>query len=212
MTDSKEIYPNLEKPTYHARVRSLQMPYAPEAGEREQASENSAWNDRRDFMLYVIDENMKRLNKHILMVESRVEKMRKTTKTLSNTSVCLNTLGVSSTSAGFVSALSGIGIIVSVPLGITAAASGLVGGILGALNNNISKNMMNKLIKLKNVYDVRTRLHLLYVKSINDGVLDESEFRNIMSLMTEFENIITEKYGGLNAERGNKIVKNSLRL
>ncbi len=199
MTDTKEIYPNLEKPIYNAasatRVRSL--PSAPE---------------RKDFMIYVVDENMKRLNKHILMAESRVEKMRKTTKTLSNTGVCLNTFGVGCTSAGFISALSGIGILVSVPLGITAAASGLVGGILGALNNNISKNMTNKLIKLKNVYDVRTRLHLLYVKSINDGALDENEFRNIMFLMTEFENIITQKYSGLSVERNNKIVKNSLRL
>jgi len=210
MTDSNEIYPNLEKPTYPTRVRSVfNEPSAPPE------LEHSVRSDRKDFMLYVVDENMKRLNKHILMVESRVEKMRKTTKTLSNTSLCLNTLGVSSTSAGFITALSGIGIPVSVPLGITAAASGLVGGILGALNNSISKNMTKKLIKLKYVYDVRTKLHLLYVKSINDGVLDEREFKNIMGLMTEFENIVTEKYCGLSEPRestNNKIVKNSLHL
>jgi len=155
-------------------------------------SENNV--NRKEFMLYVVDEHMKRLNKHIVTTENKVEKLRKTSNILSYSSTCFNALGVSSTSAGFATALSGLGIIVSVPLGIVAATSGFVGGVFCAINSKLSKKMLKKLTQLKNVYDVRTRLHLLYARSINDGVLNENEFRNLMGLMTEFESIIMSKY------------------
>lgn len=150
--------------------------------------------NRREFVLYVVDENMKRLNRYILDNEKKAVVLQKTSDILSYSSICLNTIGVGATTAGFGTALSGLGIIVAVPLGIVAATSGFIGGICNVIHTKLSKKVVSKLTKLKTIYDLRTRVNILYAKSINDDVLDEHEFKNLMFLMSEFEMRILSKY------------------
>jgi hypothetical protein len=142
---------------------------------------------RSEFVNYVVDENMKKMNRIINSSESRSNKMKKAVDILAYTTMCLNTVGVGASASGFGTAISGFGIPVAIPLGIIAATAGLFSGICSVVQTKLSEKVIKKSEQMKDIYEIRTKINMMYSKGIADDFLDETEFKNLMNLMIDFD-------------------------
>jgi len=113
--------------------------------------------------------------------------MKKAVDVLAYTTMCLNTVGVGASASGFGTAVSGIGIPVAIPLGVIAATAGLFSGICSVIQTKLSEKVIKKSDKMKNIYEIRTKINMMYSKGVADNFLDETEFKNLMNLMTDFD-------------------------
>lgn len=142
---------------------------------------------RNQFINYVVDENMKKINKQMIKSEKKVDSLQKVSERLAFCGMWFNALGVGASTAGFGSALSGVGVVATIPLGAIAASSGLIGGICSAVSEKINKMMLKKIDRLKMIYEAKTKLNNTYLKCLRDDVIDDGEFRELSDLMYEFE-------------------------
>jgi len=171
MSEGCSLYPTIENISEDSTIEAAKM----------------VRNSRKEFTMYVIDENMKKINQKILKSEKKVYLMRRASDALLYTGSCFNALAVGASATGLGTAASGVGIAVGIPLGIVAATSGLVGAVCNAVQAKLTKKSIEKMESLSASYDIRTKVHLIYAKSIQDNVIDETEFKNLMYIMNEFD-------------------------
>ena len=155
-------------------------------------------NSRKEFTMYVIEENMKKINQKILKSEKKVYSMRRVSDALLYFGSCFNALAVGASATGLGTTASGVGVVVGIPLGIVAATSGLFGAVCNAVQAKLMKKSIEKTERLSGSYDLRTKVHLIYAKSIQDNVIDEGEFQNLMFLMNEFDKGFTKNNVAVN--------------
>lgn len=168
---SVSMYPTIDNITEDSNIEAAKM----------------VRNSRKEFTLYVIDENMKKINQKILKSEKKVYSMRRASDALLYAGSCFNAVGVGASATGLGTTVSGVGIVAGIPLGIIAATSGLVGAVCNAVQAKLTKKSLEKMQRLSTSYDIRTKVHLIYAKSAQDNVIDETEFKNLMYLMNEFD-------------------------
>jgi hypothetical protein len=165
--------------------QTQKYPTAPNTGFLYPQLKNA--DERKNFIYFMVNSNLEKLKTYHDMTLKKVKKLRTSYKTLNGVTSGLAAASVGLTTGAVVTALTGVGIAVSIPLGGLAGGVSMINLIGGIAASKIEKNLIyfEKLLFLTEIYKIR--IESMVALSLTDACIDSGEYVKIINLVEEFE-------------------------
>jgi hypothetical protein len=143
-------------------------------------------NARRNFVYFVVNEKQEKMNSTLRSMEKSAKKFRKATKSLGLISSTCGSLAVASTGASFAAALSGVGIVASVPLSILSASLGLISVVTTSVNEKLHSMLQKKEDLLHIASSYKNEMEHEIGIALSDEKIETEEYSKIIYIYQDF--------------------------
>jgi len=150
---------------------------------------------RKNFIYFVVDEKQEKMRNIVKSMEKSTKKVRKATKVLGLVGSACGSFAVASSGASFATALSGVGIIVSVPLSILSGTLSLISVVSSAVNEKLHSILEKKdtLLHIATTYKINMDSEV--GRALSNENIDTEEYSKILMIYQDFVNRYQSEHG-----------------
>lgn len=143
-------------------------------------------SDRRNFIYFIVNEKQEKMSRIVNSVEKSTKRFRKACKLLNIVSTTSGSIAVAATSASLATALTGVGIVVSVPLSIVSGILASIGVVGSAVNDRLHKMLDHKEVLLNMSIAYKISLEEQIGLALKDEAIDGEEYTKILAIYKDF--------------------------
>lgn len=143
---------------------------------------------RKQFLYYVVDNQMNKVTEYVSRKEKKIRKMNAAITVLDIISTTSSAISVGSSTTAFATAITGVGVVVAIPIGILASISGLVGFTSVALVIKLNKLVSKNTDRLTLAYNAKSSMEQQIGIALTDSCIDSEEYKRVMATVNAFEN------------------------
>lgn len=143
-------------------------------------------SDRRNFIYFIVNEKQEQMDRSVKSLEKSTKRFRKACKILNIISTTSGSIAVAATSASLVTALSGVGIIASIPMTAVSGLLASIGVVGSAVNNRLHNMLEHKEVMLNMSIAYKISLEEQIGKALNDEAIDGEEYTKILGIYKDY--------------------------
>lgn len=145
-------------------------------------------DDRKNFIYYIVNEKQEKMSSIVSSLEKSNKRYRKATRILNIFGTACGSISIGTTSASFATALSGVGVVMSIPLSIVSASLGLISVTCNGINEKLHGTLEKKETLLHIAKSYRINMEQEIGRALSDSKIDSDEYKMILFIYQDFVN------------------------